>query len=44
MDRTADRLEEAAKNVFYLFKVNVYGKVMVDDYVNQIDQVTADQV
>lgn len=36
MDRSADRLEEAAKNV------NIFGKVLLNDYVNQIDSVKVD--
>lgn len=38
MDRSADRLEEAAKNV------NIFGKVLLNDYVNQIEAVKPDQV
>jgi len=38
MDRSADRLEEAAKNV------NTFGKVLLNEYVNAIDSVKVDQV
>lgn len=38
MDRTEDRLEEAARNV------NEYGKVFVQDYANQIDLINQELI